>query len=350
MFKFNREELGNKIYACWLGKNIGGTIGAPYEGVKEMLDIKGFSTQKGEPSPNDDLDLQLVWLLAVEQYGPYQLNAEILAEHWLMMITPNWSEYGVAKANMRRGFAPPMCGEADNEKWKTSNGAWIRSEIWACLAPGYSGIARKYAFYDASVDHGVSEGTIAEIFTVTMQSEAFVNSDIRSIIDIGLQNIPADSRVAKAVRLVIDCYEKGVDYRQTRNLLVQQSEDIGMFQAPANVGFVVLGLLYGEGDFKKSIVYAVNCGDDTDCTGGTVGATLGILYGTEGIPDDWKEYLGDKINTICINGLVVNRIPKTCTELTDRVLDMIPVMLAANRENARETIGKTEWPEDRLGT
>ena len=348
MFKFNREELKDKIYACWIGKNMGGTIGGPYEGVKEMLDIQGFSTKKGSPLPNDDLDLQLIWLLAAEQHGPFQLNAEVLAEYWLTMIPPSWAEYGVAKANLRRGFAPPMSGEADNDKWKTSNGAWIRSEIWACLAPGYSGIARKYAFYDASVDHGVSEGTIAEIFTVTMECEAFVNSDIRAIIDIALANIPAESRVAKAVNLVIDCYEKGIEYRKTRELLVEQSADIGMFQAPANVGFTVLGLLYGEGDFKKSIIYAVNCGDDTDCTAGTVGATLGILKGTAGIPKDWMEYLGDDINTICINGHVIKRIPKTCTELTDRVLDMIPVMLAANRENARETTGKTEWPEDRL--
>ena len=53
-------------------------------------------------------------------------------------------------------------------------------------------------------------------------------------------------------------------------MLVEQSADIGMFEAPANIGFVVLGLLYGEGDFKKSLIYAVNCGDDTDCTAGTI--------------------------------------------------------------------------------
>lgn len=56
------------------------------------------------------------------------------------------------------------------------------------------------------------------------------------------------------------------------------------------MGFVVLGLIYGEGDFKKSIIYTVNCGDDTDCTAGTVGAVLGILGGSAGIPADWKEY------------------------------------------------------------
>ena len=43
MLKFNEKEYLDKLHACWLGKNIGGTIGAPYEFAKEFLDVKGFS-------------------------------------------------------------------------------------------------------------------------------------------------------------------------------------------------------------------------------------------------------------------------------------------------------------------
>jgi len=46
MIKFNRETLKDKIYACWMGKNIGGTMGTPYEGKRELNDIQGFSTSK----------------------------------------------------------------------------------------------------------------------------------------------------------------------------------------------------------------------------------------------------------------------------------------------------------------
>ena len=60
--KLNFNEYKDKVYACWTGKNIGGTIGGPYEGKREVLDVKGFATKSGEPLPNDDLDLQLVWL------------------------------------------------------------------------------------------------------------------------------------------------------------------------------------------------------------------------------------------------------------------------------------------------
>ena len=67
--KLNRETYKDKVKACWIGKNIGGTIGGPYEGKREILDVKGFITESGEPMPNDDLDLQLIWLHAVDKDG-----------------------------------------------------------------------------------------------------------------------------------------------------------------------------------------------------------------------------------------------------------------------------------------
>ena len=44
MIKFNKDELRDKIYACWIGKNIGGTIGAKYECQHDMNDCQGFYT------------------------------------------------------------------------------------------------------------------------------------------------------------------------------------------------------------------------------------------------------------------------------------------------------------------
>lgn len=337
---YNLNEIKDKIHACWVGKNIGGTIGGPYEGKKEFLDVKGFITEKGEPLPNDDLDLQLIWLVAMEEYGPYQMNANVLGEYWLKFIPPEWAEYGVCKANMRMGLYPPFSGQYCNQHWQTSNGAWIRSEIWACMAPGYPEIALKYAQMDASVDHGLSEGTYAECFTAALDSFAFKGGDIRGIIESALSYIPEDCRVAKAVKLVLDEHDKGTPYREVREMLVKQSEDIGWFQAPANIGFVTIGLMYGEGDFKKSILYAVNCGDDTDCTASTVGAFFGILYGTKGIPEDWSEYIGDKIVTMAIDRSCWV-VPKSCKELTERIIDMIPIVLQANNVKATLTDEKT---------
>lgn len=329
MIALDRKAVKDKIYACWLGKNIGGTMGTPYEGRTEMQDIQGFKTEPGVVLPNDDLDLQLVWLKAAEQEGPYSLSEAVLGEYWMSFIPPHWNEYGICKNNMKAGLVPPLSGSYENP-WKHSNGAWIRTEVWACMAPGCPDIAMKYARMDASVDHGDGEGTYAAMFVAAIEAAAFVIHDLRKLIDLGLSKIPADCHMARTIKVLLDCKDNGIDWKTARQLIVDDCSDLGWFQAPANVAFAMLGLLYGDGDFKKSMIYAIDCGDDTDCTGATLGSIFGILNGTAGIPKDWSAYLGDNIVSVAIDRGTLYGIPTTCTALTDRVYNMIPVMLKAN--------------------
>lgn len=336
----NRDELRNKIYGCWMGKNIGGTLGGPFEGRREVLDVKGYVTPKGEPMPNDDLDLQLVWLKAIEERGPRGVNNRVLGEYWINYIPPHWNEYGICKSNMKAGIVPPLSGEYHNP-WKHSNGAWIRSEIWACLAPGCPDIAIRYAYEDASVDHGGGEGTNAALFTSAVQSAAFVVSDRDELIKIGLSKIPPDCRVARSIKIVLDAHKAGKTWQEAREAVVKDSEDLGWFQAPANVAFVVIGWMYGEGDFGKSIIIATNCGDDTDCTAATLGATLGIILGKDAIPKEWTEPIGDSIKTVAIDR-GSSWFPPTLAELTDHVMRQVPLMLGAYNANVDITDGKTD--------
>ncbi len=330
MIKLSREKYLDKLHACWLGKNIGGTIGTPYEGTREYLCLDGFTTPKGEPLPNDDLDLQLVWLAALELSGVKGFSTNVLAEYWMDWIPPHWNEYGIAKTNLSLGLLPPMSGEVDNDRWKTSNGAWIRSELWAGLAPGIVDVAVKYAVMDAMVDHGISEGTVAEIFTAALQSMAYIESDIVKLIEAALSKITPESMVARTVRLVMELYRSGASHRDTRDRVVEFNKELGWFQAPANIGFVVIGLLFGEGDFKRSVLCAVNCGDDTDCTAATVGAIMGIRGGTKCIPDDWRDFVGDMIVTKSISCMYNAYIPKSCTALTARVAALVPEVMKEN--------------------
>jgi hypothetical protein len=187
---------------------------------------------------------------------------------------------------------------------------------------------------DAMVDHGAGEGTFAAMFVSAMQSSAFVLDNIFDCINIGLKCIPEDSRMAQSVKIVLDCYKNGKTWLEARNIILEANKDIGdgWFQAPSNVAYAVIGLLYGEGDFKKSMITAINCGDDTDCTAATVGATLGLLYGMQGIPADWREYVGDDIVTICVpqHTNFKCQAPKNCSELTDRVIALCPHVLYAH--------------------
>ena len=190
-----------------------------------------------------------------------------------------------------------------------------------------------------------------EIFTAALQSAAFAESDREKLIDIGLSYIPEDCAVARAIRKTVECYHNGIDYLEARKIVhntapgtfgiqeyklseIPKENNEGMeigepgFDAPENVAFVVLGLLYGEGDFGKSLIIANNCGEDTDCTCATLGALLGIIYGASGLPEKWTKPLDDKIVTMCIDktshGIWV---PDTATELAERILRVVPGFL-----------------------
>jgi len=337
----NREEVQDKVYGCWLGKNIGGTVGEPYEGRREILDVKGYSSPPGQPLPNDDLDLQLVWLRAVQDLGPLGITSAALGEYWLNFIPPPWSEYGINKSNQRAGLVPPLSGMYNNP-WKDSNGAWIRSEIWACLAPGCPDVAIRLAYEDASVDHGGAEGMYAELFTAAVESAAFVVNDRDQLIKIGLSKIPPGCRVARSINLVLQAYAEGASWLEARERVVADSADLGWKMAPGNLGFVIIGWLYGEGDFGRSVCLATNCGDDTDCTSATVGAILGILAGKSGIPAEWSEGIGDGILTCAIDRGSYGGIPRTVSELTDQVMEQIPAALTAFRCPVRISDGPTD--------
>ena len=347
-----------------MGKNIGGTLGAPFE-FKRQINNVAFYTQDlgGEPLPNDDLDLQLLWLVALEEMGT-RLDAATLADYWCIYITPHWSEYGIAKANLRAGLPPPWSGTWGNE-WRHSCGAFIRSEIWACIAPGMPDVAVRYAMEDAIVDHGDGEGTWGEVFFAALESAAFACDDPNALIEIGLSYIPDESGIAGAVRCAVEAHRGGAGWREARDEILEHHRgstlfglpertsaedrakgyDVGRlgYDAPSNVALAVLALLEGGEDFGRVVTTAVNCGEDTDCTAATAGALFGLMHGIEAIPDEWIEPIGRKIKTISLNlgelGHFGAQVPQTVDELTERTARVAGQVLAGARPQRVNAFG-----------
>lgn len=338
-----RPVYRDKVLGCWLGKNIGGTLGAPFEWRRQINNVT-FYTQDlgGEPLPNDDLDIQLLWLVALEEQG-IAINSHILADYWCLYVTPHWCEYGTAKINMRQGLLPPLSGTLHND-YRHSCGAFIRSEIWACICPGRPDLAARYAFEDAILDHGNGEGTYAEVFTAAMEAAAFVVDDLEQLIDIGLSYLPEDCGVARAVHTARECFHANMPWQEARHEILRRhrggafwhmpelvspedhergfAEGVVGYDVPSNIGMTVLGLLYGRGEFGETLCTTVNCGEDTDCTAATAGALFGIIHGATAIPQEWVAPIGRRIKTACLNlgelGYFGNQLPQTVDEMTDR--------------------------------
>lgn len=339
----------DKVKACFLGKNIGGTLGAPFEGKRGAIDLDYYTHNLSQGVlPNDDLDLQLVWLSAAERHG-VAVNAEILAEYWLSFIVADWSEYGAGKNNLRGGLPIGMSNRYKNHH-SDSCGCFIRSEIWACLAPGRPDIAVKYAYEDGVIDHA-DDGLYGEIFCAAMQSAAFVEKDLRKLIDIGMSYIPKDCGLTKAISTVVECYEQGLSWKECRKKILQVvpsgfglhlGEYIGNpdpeipeagwgYDAPANIAIAIMGIIYSGGDFSKAVCISAGSCEDSDCSAGTAGALMGIMGGTEIIDKKWLLPIGDEIKTVSVDrtkaDFFTGRLPFTVTELTNRITKLMPAFM-----------------------
>ena len=87
----NAAEFRDKVHACWLGKSIGGTLGTPVQGRREMPEFTFYTPVPAEPAANNHLDLQLLWLKALEERGS-SVDARILGEYWLSYVPVDWNE------------------------------------------------------------------------------------------------------------------------------------------------------------------------------------------------------------------------------------------------------------------
>lgn len=326
MIDLASPEIYDKVYGCWMGKNCGGTLGTPLEkgiGEPEPFDVWWYPKLQEGGIPNDDLEMQLVWLKAFEEHGA-ALNAQDLAQYWLNHIGYNWDEYGWARMNLRLGLHPPISGNYNN--WFVDcMGCPIRSEIFACVAPGLPRLAVRYAYEDAIVDHAGGESVYGEMFNTAIEASAFLVSDLNELLDIGRSYVKDGTRTAAAVDAARKAHRDGLDWKAARKRVLEATPHYNSQYSPINMGFQAIGLLYGK-DFAESLCIAVNCGYDTDCTGATVGSILGIIDGYRKLPKKWVEPLGDTIATNeswgglknCAVG--PNPIPKTLKDLTQRTL------------------------------
>ena len=289
MSKLSYAAYLDKIYGCFLGKTVIGTLGAPYEGIKMPLELPFKPEMVNTMLPNDDLDLQVLWLDVAEQYGPAFTPDQLLAR-FVHYCDYSPGEYAVMRKNYARGIHPPASGAFSNDFYVSGMGCPIRSEIWACLAPLNPREAADYAARDGILDHW-GESVYGEQFFAALESAAFgvdeTNCDLYALIDVGLSVVKPDS---KFYRLVTDTVAWCRQYDDVKGILRKILHKYGhpdctnLFQ---NIGITLTALLKGGLDAIKTGMDALNCGFDTDCTCATAGAVIGIIRGARSLQAEY---------------------------------------------------------------
>ncbi|MEF3402235.1 ADP-ribosylglycohydrolase family protein [Agromyces sp. CCNWLW203] len=309
-------KLRDQVNGCWMGKAVGGTLGQTFEGLQGPIDVDYYFPVPTEMVPNDDLDLQVLFACKLAELVEPSVSRHLLAQAWADHVAFPWNEYGVGMRNLAEGILPPHTGSFDN--WfAAGEGAAIRSELWACLAPGDPDRAAAYAYEDACFDHA-GVGIDAEVFLARLQSLAFVEDDTDTLLDGALAGLSADSEIRAVVQDTRGWVAEGLHWREVRERIMAKYGRSDFTDVRPNTGFVVLGWLAGS-NFSERITICNNCGQDTDSSTASLGALLGILDPTA-IDERWLTPIGtDLVLNDEITGITP---PPTIDGFTDLVLDL----------------------------
>lgn len=307
--QINYARYLDQILGGWIGKSMGGAIGARFEGYKGWIELSPDQMFPPALPPNDDLDLQVLWLKVLEEKGA-ALTADDLAEAWLQDCWYPFNEYGIFRRNWRLGIHPPYSGAFTNQFWETGEGCPIRAEIWGYVFPGAPDLAARYAAMDGSLDHS-AQSIGAEQMLAAMASMAFFIPDVRRLASMFIHYLPAGTPIERLTHTAFEAYDQGLSLRDARDRLMALAGVPEACDAQINVPFTFLGLLYGGNDLEKVMLSALACGYDTDCTLASAAALVGQILGASRIPQSLKTPVGDAL----VMGIQYHRPEMTLTAL-----------------------------------
>ena len=294
------DTLKDKIAGGWAGKMIGVTYGAPtefraqgktYEDSIHWApgDVKGALWQ-------DDIYVQLTFLMTMDSYGmdaPAKKYQELFAKAGY----PLWHANVQARKNYFDSIFPPQSGHPDFNLHADDIDFQIEADYIGFMCPGMPVTANLMADKTGHIMN-YGDGVYGGAFVASLYAEAFFENDIPKIIDKALLSIPAESDYAKIIRDVILLHQHyPSDWRAAWNELdakwgkVQICESGTPFNIDAklNGAYIVMGLLYGEGDPLKTMEISTRCGQDSDCNPSNAMAVLGLITGFGGLPPEWQE-------------------------------------------------------------
>jgi len=248
---------------------------------------------------DDDMDYPILGLHILETHGPGFTTKDI-GNAWLHLL-PYGCVYTAERAayrNLVNDLQPPDTATYRNP-YREWIGAQIRADIFGWACPGNPERAAELAWRDASLSH-TKNGIYGEMFFAALLAAAFVESDLRNLIEIALSEIPSNCRLREAVLDTVEWCDKDPDWQTTWDRINEKYGHYHGVHTINNAAVVLMALFHSRGDYERAIAIAVMGGWDTDCNGATAGSVMGTILGSKALPEKWIAPLNDRISSIVI--------------------------------------------------
>ena len=293
--------LEDKVRGGWAGQMIGVAYGGPTEFKSNRRIIEGpipwDPTSVASAINQDDLYVEMTFAEVMDRAG-LDATTEQYGEMFKDSEYDLWHANAGARRLLARGIKAPWSGHPRYNAHANDIDFQIESDFIGLMTPGLPREANRFADRVGRVmNHG--DGLYGGMFFAGMYAAAFFEPDPRRVVEAGLRSIPAESGYARVIRDVLDWSARHPDdWRATWRLVTDKWDrddpcpdgalaDFNI-DARLNGAFVALGLLYGRGDFARTLEVSTRAGQDSDCNPSSAAGILGAMLGYERIPEAWK--------------------------------------------------------------
>ncbi len=292
------EVYLDKAKGAWAGQMIGVTQGAKYEfqsnGKPILEEIHAWAPARvADAIHQDDCYVEMTFLKSLEDHGlgitPAQAGLDFGESKYEL-----WHANKFGRENIRKGILPPLSGHPTYNAHADDIDFQIEADLFGILSPGLPQESNKLCeVFGQIMNYG--DGVYGGMFVSGMYAAAFFeDSDVRKVIDAGLACIPKESQYHQCISDVIAWHAaEPKDWLKVwKQIEAKWQDDVDCgpgdpfnIDAKLNGAYIVMGLLYGEGDFMKTIEVSIRCGQDADCNPSNAAGVLGCMKGFKGIGD-----------------------------------------------------------------
>jgi ADP-ribosylglycohydrolase len=365
------EDLEDRILGAWLGRGAGCTLGVPVEGfsreeiraaaaaLDQPYPLEDYWTRLPKPTlyhstynglpyrrflrdemiflmPDDDLLYTLLGLLILEEYGP-GFTPEDVGRAWLRYVPFACTAEKHALDNLRRGMKPPETAYVNNPDGEYL-GADIRADPWGYACAGLPELAAEMAWRDARISH-TRNGIYGAMYYAALIASVLATGDIRESIRVALTEIPAECRLAIALRETLGWCSELRDLDSVLDRIFAAHKGMHIGHTINNAALVTAVLELESPSFERIITRAVMAGMDTDCNGATAGSIAGAAWGASRLPERWIFPLGS-IHRSYLNGLDVWDSRDIATRFVRAALRIRREALNGNSKGPQDPEGK----------
>ncbi len=332
--RLSKEVYIDKCKGAWAGQMIGVVFGAPYEfravgnTIEEPLHDWKPEMVEGTIG-QDDLYVEMNFLMALEKHGldiTFEQAGREFADTKFDLAHAN--HHG--RENCRQGIMPPWSGHPMYNRHADDIDFQIEADMFGIICPGLPRESNRLGWvFGHIMNYG--DGVYGGLFVAGMYAAAyFENSNIEKVVQAGLACIPPESRYARCIEDVLRGYRRNPkDWRATWRLIEERwNDDQDCEQGSAlsidahiNGAYIAIGLLYGEGDFFKTIEISTRCGQDADCNPSSAAGILGCMIGYNAIGEKYTGGIAKIADTPFAHAdYSFNTLIPACQQMTERII------------------------------